>query len=98
MECKDLQFNKTLGEVAEQLADFRGETRPDGEADDLKKHLDRVEVLMAYEPEVARWLNIRVPIQLEAHLLFKNPVPMKFAWEKMVSRIRLSLFDQLDQI
>jgi hypothetical protein len=38
IECKDVQFNKTLGEVAEQLSDFRGEVRPDGKPDLLKRH------------------------------------------------------------
>jgi hypothetical protein len=35
MECKSLQFDKTLGEVAEQLSDFRGETGSDGKPDHL---------------------------------------------------------------
>ena len=43
MECKDLQFHESIGEVAEQLSDFRGEIGPDGKPDHLKRHLDRVE-------------------------------------------------------
>jgi hypothetical protein len=45
MECKDLQYHKTIGEVAEQLSDFRGLIRPDGKPDDLKRHLDRLELV-----------------------------------------------------
>jgi hypothetical protein len=98
MECKDLQFNKTLGEVAEQLADFRGETRPDGKRDPLKRHLDRLEVLAAYKLDVSRALKLAAPAQIEGHLVFKNPVPMRFAWERMATRIRLSLFAELDRL
>jgi hypothetical protein len=44
IECKDVQFRKTLGEMAEQLSDFRGEIRSNGKRDELRKHLDRMEV------------------------------------------------------
>jgi hypothetical protein len=98
MECKDLQFNKTLGEVAEQLADFRGEKRPDGIRDPLKRHLDRIEVLVAHKLEVSSALKLAAPVQIEGHLVFKNPVPMRFAWERMRSRIQLSLFAELDRL
>jgi hypothetical protein len=30
IECKDVLFSKTLGQIAEQLSDFLGEVRPDG--------------------------------------------------------------------
>ena len=98
MECKDLQFHKSIGEVAEQLSDFRGEMRPDGKPDHLKRHLDRVELLASNIPAVSRALRITSRIQLEGHLVFKNPVPMQFAWDRMASRIRLSLYDQLDRL
>src|ERR1035438_9643486 len=49
IECKDVQYNKTLGEVAEQLSDFRGEIRADGKPDLLKKHLARLEILYAHD-------------------------------------------------
>jgi hypothetical protein len=98
IECKDLQYHKTLGEVAEQLADFRGEVRPNGKPDHLKRHLDRLEILNLYKSEVSRALKLTSPIQIEGHLVFKNPVPMRFAWEHMKSRVRLSLFSELDKL
>jgi hypothetical protein len=98
MECKDLQLNRTLGEVAEQLADFRGVTRPDGKRDPLKKHLDRLDVLTEHKLAISRSLKLTTDIQIEGHLVFKNPVPMRFAWERMASRIRLSLFAELDKL
>jgi hypothetical protein len=98
MECKDLQFHKTIGEIAEQLADFRGEVRAGGKPDHLKRHLNRLELLSEYKPAVQKALKLASPIQMEGHLVFKNPVPMRFAWDNMASRIRLSLFAELDRI
>jgi hypothetical protein len=98
MECKDVQFLKTLGEVAEQLADFRGEVRPDGKPDHLKRHLDRLDVLAGYRESVARFLRLRLPIQVDGHLVFRNPVPMQFAWDDTAMRVRLSLFSDLDHL
>jgi hypothetical protein len=42
IECKDLQVQTTMSEVAKQLSDFRGETRANGKRDHLKRHLDRL--------------------------------------------------------
>jgi len=98
MECKDVQYNKTLGQVAEQLSDFLGVVRSDGKRDLLRKHLDRLETLNANKSEVAKALKISVPVQLEGHVVFRNLVPMRFAWERMASKVRLSLFEELDQI
>lgn len=38
IECKDVQFRKTLGEMAEQLADFRGLDNEAGKPDYLNAH------------------------------------------------------------
>jgi hypothetical protein len=98
MECKDLQYHKTIGEVAEQLSDFRGLIRPDGKRDHLRKHLDRLEMVHLYPNLIRKALKIPVALQIEGHLVFKNPVPMQFAWEQMANKIRLSLFDELDRL
>jgi hypothetical protein len=98
MECKDVQYNKTLGQVAEQLSDFLGVVRSDGKRDLLRKHLDRLEMLNANKSEVAKFLKMSAPAQLEGHVVFRNLVPMRFAWERMASKVRLSLFEELDQI
>jgi hypothetical protein len=98
MECKDLQYNKTLGQVAEQLADFRGELQSDGKPDHLRRHLDRLDVLNAHRLDVAKALKLTSPIQMEGHLVFRNLVPMQFSWERMASRVKLSLFTELDRL
>jgi hypothetical protein len=98
IECKDVQYHKTLGEVAEQLQDFRGVVGSDGKPDLMKKHLDRVEVLRHHEAAIAKTLRLAELVQIEAHIVFKNPVPMRFVSERLASKINLLLFDELDKL
>jgi len=79
MECKDLQFRKTHGEIAEQVADFRGEIASNGKRDLLRKHLDRLAALRAHREQLARYLRLSEPFTIEGHLVFSHPVPMLFA-------------------
>jgi hypothetical protein len=98
MECKDVQFHRAMGEVAEQLHDFRGELLADGKPDLLKKHLDRVAIIKSCSSAVARALKVGGPVTIEGHIVFKNPVPMRFVADRLVAKIRVSLFDELDQL
>jgi hypothetical protein len=98
IECKDVQHRKTDGEIAEQLLDFRGELGADGKPDLLLKHLNRVELISKHVPEVMTYLKLESRPVLEGHLVFKNPVPMKFAWKRMQERINLNLFSDLEKI
>ncbi|MER9863042.1 hypothetical protein [Mesorhizobium sp. M0185] len=97
IECKDMQFRKTDGEIAEQLADFRG-LEVNGRRDLLRKHLDRLDLVNAHIPELKKALRLGVEPRLEGELVFKNAVPMQFAWEQLRSRTALHVFDDLDQI
>jgi hypothetical protein len=36
--------------------------------------------------------------RVEGHLIFRNPVPMQFAWVQMNSRTGLHTFAELNQI
>jgi hypothetical protein len=87
-----------MGEVAEQLHDFRGELLADGRPDLLKKHLDRVTIVKSRSSAVARALKVGVPVTIEGHIVFKNPVPMRFVADQLAAKIRVSLFDELDQL
>jgi hypothetical protein len=98
MECKDVQFKKTHSEVAEQLADFRGGVDSAGKPDLLRKHLDRCELLEANLDTLTRQLHIEVKPILERHLVFRNPVPMRFAWERLKHLTNLQLYDDLHAI
>ncbi len=98
IECKDVQYRKTYGEIAEQLSDFRGELGRDGKPDLLLRHLRRVELVSKHLPELQRHIGLdRLP-EIESHLVFKNPVPMQFAWKRMAERVNIHLFDELTAI
>jgi hypothetical protein len=98
IECKNLKFSKTVGEIAEQLADFRGEKRANGKPDDLLKHLNRISAIVTHPTELTRFLAISSPPIPEGHIVFRNPVPMQFVWERLKERIGLHLFEELSAI
>jgi hypothetical protein len=98
IECKDLQFHKTLGEVAEQLSDFRGIVRPDGKNDLLRKHLDRMIVMEQHKAAIAKRLRLRTDARIEGYVVFKNPVPMEFSWAETQPVIKILLPDQLEHL
>ena len=98
IECKDVQYRKTYGEIAEQLWDFRGELAPDGKPDLLLRHLNRIEIISQHVPELVRHIGFNQTPRIEGHLVFKNPVPMQFAWERMAERVALHIFAELDKI
>ncbi|ECO0583084.1 zinc chelation protein SecC [Salmonella enterica subsp. diarizonae] len=98
MECKDLQFRKTYGEIAEQLSDFLGEIKDNGKGDYLRKHLDRVEILTHFTAKVKEYLNITQDISIESHLVFRHPVPMQFSNGPIKEMAQLHTFDELDTL
>ena len=98
IECKDVQFRKTLGEMAEQLSDFRGEIRSNGKRDELRKHLDRLEVIRKHLPLVATYVGRPSLDAIESHLLFRNPVPMEFALARMAGQVQVSNFGAIASI
>jgi hypothetical protein len=97
IECKDVQFRKTDGEIAEQLADFRG-LEKDGKRDLLRKHLDRLDVLAAHLPKLQAKLGLSSEPTIVGELIFRNPVPMLYAWEQLRARTQIHTLDQLDQL
>ncbi|WP_051677570.1 hypothetical protein [Bradyrhizobium sp. URHD0069] len=97
-ECKDLQYRKTEGEIAEQLMDYRGEVDEKGKRDDLRKHLDRMDIITQHIPKLQAFVGMSATPRIEGHLIFRNPVPMQFAWEQMKTRTGLHVFANLDRI
>jgi hypothetical protein len=98
IECKDVQYRKTYGEIAEQLADFRGETRSDGKHDYLKKHLLRMDILGGDLDAVSRFTGVTPLTAVESHLMFRHPVPMEFALRTMAGKVTVSHFDKVKDI
>lgn len=98
IECKDVQYRKTYGEIAEQLADFRGEMRGDGKPDDLLRHLNRVRLLSHHLEIAAAYLGIESISVLESRLVFKNPVPVAYALTKMSELVKVHTFKELENV
>ncbi|MEK6258630.1 MAG: hypothetical protein AABP62_08415 [Planctomycetota bacterium] len=101
MECKDLYHGKTAGEIAEQLRDYRGRIRQDGRKqrkDDLRKHLDRLEILNACKGAVCKTLKVDLSTRFEGWTVFKNPVPMLFSWKSFEDKVQIATFDDLMDI
>jgi hypothetical protein len=94
MECKDLKFAKTPREIVDQMYKYRG-TEVSGKRDDLKRHLDRIEVLESNKDTLRKFLRIEGPINVEGHLVFSKIVPMQFAWDRLRDKIEMSVFDEL---
>ena len=97
IECKSLHFHKTHGEVAEQLSDYRGKVKPNGKGDELRKHLNRIEVLKLNQERLARFVGSKTEITIEALLVFENPVPMIFAWNGLLKQGEVAVFTELVQ-
>lgn len=98
MECKDLKYKKTTGEIAEQISDFRGEFDSRGKPDLLRKHLDRVALIQQHEAELAQFVDMHRIVQIEHMLVFRNPVPMRYAWGALGARTQLHTYADLDSV
>lgn len=94
VECKDLQFKKTYGEIAEQLSDFRGEV-VEGKRDLLRKHLDRFDLLSSSAVQVAKHVGLSGTPIIESHLVFRHPVPMQFVGGQVRERATLHTLSEL---
>jgi hypothetical protein len=94
IECKDLMYRKTPGEIAEQLSSFRGELDAKGKPDLLLKHLNRASALRASLNELRKFTRISDPA-LEDYLVFNGQVPMGYAKEGIRSKANMLLYDEI---
>ena len=76
IECKDLSLDKTFGEIARRLSRFRG-LAPSGKRDDLRKHLDRVQVLNANLAAIGAYVGFTATC-VEGVFVTSREVPMQF--------------------
>jgi len=96
IECKDLSLDKTFGEIARRLAKYRGATDSNQKRDELRKHLDRCEVLKSEQPSLSNFVGNSVK-QIEAILLFSNPAPLQF--DETIKKLGVTTvaFDEIDE-
>lgn len=94
LECKDLMYRKTLGEIAEQLSKFRGIADDKGKPDLLLKHLNRVDILNAHLPELAKFTGVQNP-KVQGYLIFSGQVPMGYAKRGILQKSSMVVFDKI---
>lgn len=94
LECKHLHFHKTVGELAEQLQDYRGERRGK-KRDDMLKHIERTELLRSQPKTLMNFLRLSVEPHVESWVVFRHPVPMLHSRQVDESGIGVCTFDNL---
>lgn len=97
IECKDLMFAKTPGEIARQLREFRGKYDSHGQPDRLRRHLDRLELLQNNREAVSAYTGMSDAVP-ESALVFRNVVPIEFLDDAQVKRARVVYFTGLAQL
>jgi hypothetical protein len=74
VECKNLRFAMTVGEIADQLKRFRGEAN-----DDLKKHMKRCQWLDQNLDRLAKIIARDGSLKIKPLLVSNTIVPMQFS-------------------
>ena len=77
IECKDLSPTRNDSEIAALLSDYQG-VEVDGEADKLKKHLNRVSLLQDSREQLQRFTHTQ-QLQIVSCLVCSGVVPMQYA-------------------
>lgn len=77
IECKDLAPARNYSELSALLSEYQG-TEKNGRADKLRRHLDRVSLLLENRDGIQRFTGVSEP-QVVSCLVFRGPVPMQYA-------------------
>jgi hypothetical protein len=77
IECKDLSLARNYSEIAALLSDYQG-IEIEGEADNLRKHLNRVSLLNDHGGQIQRFTGVQGPRVLSC-LVCSGVVPMQYA-------------------
>lgn len=94
---KDLELAMTVGEIARQVHEFRGENL-NGKPDRLKKRMNRIDLLSSRIVNVRRFTKSPASAQIEMCLVFSDLVPMNFTNLARERDVRIVLADALDAI
>jgi hypothetical protein len=98
IECKDLDFAKTQGEIVRQLYEFKGQQDEKGKNDRLLKHVYRLNVLNENIGKLSKFTGMG-SFSLKGFVVFSNTVPMVFDDNRLHKElIHFLTFDQLEQL
>lgn len=94
VECKNLRFAVTIGEIAEQLRRFKGDAR-----DELDRHLKRFNWLREHLEALSHVISVRdKPLTLRPLLVTNTIVPMQFKNDLPISAKEIVPFSQLSAV
>ena len=96
IECKDLSTDKTIGEIAKRLGKYQAEINDKGKKDDLRKHIDRCEVIEAESDKLASFVNMEV-IQIDRVLLFSEATPLQYSSITEKHNVALVTFAEIEE-
>lgn len=77
VECKSLQSARNYSEIAAMLSEYQGQTT-DGKRDKLKRHLDRTNLLLQNQTELAHYIK-KDNVEVVSCLCCNGTVPMQFS-------------------
>ncbi len=77
IECKSLAPARNYSELSALLSEYQG-VEKNGRADKLRRHLDRVSLLLENRNGIQRFTGVSDP-QVVSCLVFSGPVPMQYA-------------------
>jgi hypothetical protein len=98
IECKNLEFAKTEGEIARQIYDFRGVINEKGKPDRLKRHLERIQVVSDNINVLKKYLRITGEVTIKPTILFSRVVPLSFVSPDKLNGIKIQSFDQINKM
>lgn len=93
VESKDLSLARNYSEVAALLADYQGGER-NGKADKLRRHLDRVELVVGNLWRLSKFTDVAEP-KVSSWLVCSGIVPMQYAAIEALKHTSVGSIDDL---
>lgn len=95
VECKDLSFAKTMGDIAWLLSKYKGKVKPNGKPDLLRKHLNRCEEIEENRQALSMFVGFEVNA-IERVLLMSQATPLQFAKIGVENSVAVVTFREIE--
>jgi hypothetical protein len=97
VEAKDLKMCRTVGEAARRLMTYRGEYR-DGKADEMMKHLRRVEYVRSNAAFLVQRFKLPGEPRVCGVLIVNGPQPMQQLQRESSPDATVVMLDRIDTV